>query len=178
MVGVCLLLATVLPFSELDYRVVADYDFNELTNTSGKVIACEDMLVDDLECFTGSYLRIPAYTNGIVQISVNTNKGHLVYNVGDKAAWNEIFIYARKTGSSPKTCLLFADLMDDNQIVEDCRVTITTNSACYRFAFDEPVENRRIMFHQRYDIKSTYLIWIDRIIFAREREHGFYFIIR
>lgn len=170
MVGVCLLLATVLPFSELDYKVVADYDFNELTNASGNSVEITDNFSALVPGFSGNKLYIPAMTNGVLQISSSSNRGHLICSNENVSADCTMFIRASKMNNTPQKTMLSIGptnvtvTFEMDWLEPIALSTVATDGSIIIQPNDETERNRRIL--------------IDRIIFAREREHGFYFIIR
>ena len=178
MVGVCLLLATVLPFSELDYRVVADYDFNELTNTGGNSIDITANFSALVPGFSGDKIYIPAKTNGILQISSSSAIGRLEYSTNETFNVDRMYVFARKPVASPDLWLMYADSVHDGATNNICVFDLTNEFEWYCVELNGLDADETLVLHQNLSISSSRRIWIDRIIFARERKHGFYFIIR
>lgn len=179
MVGVCLLLATVLPFSELDYRVVADYDFNELTNARGNSVEITDNFSALVPGFSGSKLYIPAMTNGVLQISSSSNRGRLICSNENVSADCTMFIRASKMNKTPQKTKLSIGPYGESPSGSATNLTVT-----FEMDWLEPVAlstvatDGSIIIQPNDETESNRRILIDRIIFARKREHGFYFIIR
>ena len=179
MVGVCLLLATALPFSELDYKVVADYDFNELTNTGGNSIEITDNFSALLPDFSGDKLYIPAKTNGVLQVSSSDKRGNLIYSGIGTDSNCVMFIRACKMNNTPQKTMLSIGPYDDMTGGNATNITIS-----FEMNWLEAIPlfgitgNSGIIIRPNDDKERNRRILIDRIIFARERKHGFYFIIR
>ena len=179
MVGVCLLLATVLPFSELDYKVVADYDFNELTNTSGNSVEITDNFSALVPGFSGNKLYIPAMTNGVLQISSSSNRGHLICSNENVSADCTMFIRASKMNKTPQKTKLSIGPYGESPSGSATNVTVTFEMDWLEpIALSTVATDGSIIIQPNDETESNRRILIDRIIFARRREHGFYFIIR
>lgn len=170
--------AAALPFDEYDYRVVADYDFDELSNPSGQVKDCSGMLVDGLACFSGEILRMPTNSTGIVQISVSSRIGFLEYNGKYAAPENVLHVRARKPKEKPGKWLFFADAISNGITNNLGTVSIGMDFEWYSFPLDSLNGGETISLHQDTSLSTERIILIDRIIFARKRNHGFYLIIR
>lgn len=60
---------------------VLEYDFNDFTNNNNSAKDITDDFTNSIPAFTGSTLiRLPAHTNGIIQISKDDTKGYLVHS--------------------------------------------------------------------------------------------------
>ena len=181
MVGVCLLLATALPFSELDYKVIADYDFEELTNTGGNSIDITANFSARVPGFSGDKIYIPANTNGVLQISSSSKRGHLIYSNENVGSDCTMFIRASKMHKTPIKTNISIGPYGESPSGLATNVTVT-----FEMDWLEPVPLSAvapdgsiiIQPNDETETESNRRILIDRIIFARKREHGFYFIIR
>lgn len=61
--------------------VAIEYDFNEFTNAKNSSVEITDSFTNAIPAFTGSSeIRLPASTNGIIQISKDDARGHLVHS--------------------------------------------------------------------------------------------------
>ena len=180
MVGVCLLLAAALPFGELDYRVVADYDFNELTNTNPKAtIDITGSISETIPDFSGERLYIPADTNGVLQISSSSRRGHLVCSNENVSADCTMFMRASKMNNTPKKTKISIGPYGENPSGLATNVTVTFEMDWLEpIALSTVATDGSIIIQPNDETESNRRILIDRIIFARKREHGFYFIIR
>ena len=172
-------LAAALPFSDIDFRTVADYDFSELTNTSGNSKACESCLTNSLSCFSGERLYIPSHTNGVIQISSTDHRGHLIYTGEAADGENVLFIRACKMSNTPKKTMLSI-----GPYGEDATGCATNVSISFEMDWLDAVplagvcDGGSLIIQPNDDKEGNRRILVDRIIFARRREHGFYFIIR
>jgi len=167
-----------LPFDVLDYRIAADYGFDGLSNPSGRVKDCAELLTGDLACFSGEYLRMPTNSTGIIQISVSENIGYLEYEASGDFEADMLYVRARKRNASPDKWLMYVDDVCDGATNELGVVDITLDFEWYAFALDGLKAGERLVLHQDLGISSRRIILIDRIIFARKKKHGFYIIIR
>lgn len=60
---------------------ILEYDFNEFTNSSGQASNITEKFTNSIPAFTGSsVVKLPAYTDGIIQISDGNGKGFLVHS--------------------------------------------------------------------------------------------------
>ena len=60
---------------------ILEYDFNDFTNNNDRAKDITDDFTNSIPAFTGSTLiRLPAHTNGIIQISKDDTKGYLVHS--------------------------------------------------------------------------------------------------
>ena len=60
---------------------ILEYDFNEFTNSSGQASSITEKFTNSIPAFTGSsVVKLPAYTDGIIQISDGNGKGFLVHS--------------------------------------------------------------------------------------------------
>lgn len=60
---------------------ILEYDFNDFTNNSGSATDITDDFTNSIPAFTGSALiRLPAHTNGIIQISKYNTRGYLLHS--------------------------------------------------------------------------------------------------
>ena len=60
---------------------ILEYDFNNFTNNSGSAKDITDDFTNSIPAFTGSTLiRLPAHTNGIIQISKYNTRGYLLHS--------------------------------------------------------------------------------------------------
>lgn len=179
MVGVCLLLAAVLPFSELDYKVVADYDFDELTNASGNSVEITDNFSALVPGFSGNKLYIPAMTNGVLQISSSSNRGHLICSNENVSADCTMFIRASKMNKTPQKTKLSIGPYGESPSGSATNVTVTFEMDWLEpIALSTVATDGSIIIQPNDETERNRRILIDRIIFARKREHGFYLIIR
>ena len=177
MVGVCLLLATVLPFSELDYKVVADYDFNELTNATTRASSCTNILFSAFDCFGGELLYTPAGTNGILQISA-TKQGYLTYAGDAVSPKNTIFITMCKAPNTAQKAALAVGWIYQATTNNILTVTPGCEMEPYEVPLSDVQPGSTLIIRPSDEVQRDRVFRIDRIIFARKREHGFYFIIR
>ena len=60
---------------------VLEYDFNDFMNNNDSSKDITDDFTNSIPAFTGSTLiRLPAHTNGIIQISKDNTRGHLIHS--------------------------------------------------------------------------------------------------
>lgn len=60
---------------------VLEYDFNDFTNNNDSAKDITDDFTNSIPAFTGSALiRLPAHTNGIIQISKDNTRGYLLHS--------------------------------------------------------------------------------------------------
>ena len=60
---------------------VLEYDFNDFTNNNDSAKDITDDFTNSIPAFTGSTLiRLPAHTNGIIQISKDNTRGYLLHS--------------------------------------------------------------------------------------------------
>ena len=172
--------STSLPFNEDEYKVIkgCDYDFDNLSNHTAKVIACETMLTDTLPCFSGDVLRLPTNTTGIIQISVSKKVGFLEYVANRDIYADHLFIRARKNKTSPQKWLMYVDDVYDGCTNSLGWVNISYDFEWYVFNLNNLKAGEKLVLHQDNSISTARIIWIDRIIFARKRKHGFCIFIR
>lgn len=180
MVGVCLLLATVLPFSELDYKVVADYGFEELVCNN------PEWMWTNLEDYPFSGVKVRVYTEqpGILLLSTTDTRGYLIMPPESRNEATTLFVYAKKYSNddfkseASKMPIAWTSEADPAKTNIFANVLIDTNF-CWCSAIDiSSISKDADLLINYGTVKSHRRVWIDRIIFARERKHGFYFIIR
>ena len=177
MVGISLLLATALPFSEMDYRIIADYDFDVLTNTTTRASSCTNVLFSAFDCFGGELLYTPAGTNGILQISA-TKQGYLTYAGDAVSPENTIFItMCRATNTALKAALAVGWIY---QAATNNILTVTPGREMepYEVPLSDVQPGSTLIIRPSDEVQRDRVFRIDRIIFARKRKHGFYIIIR
>ena len=60
---------------------ILEYDFNEFINSSGQASSITEKFTNSIPAFTGSsVVKLPAHTDGIIQISDGNGKGFLVHS--------------------------------------------------------------------------------------------------
>lgn len=177
--------STGLPFSVANNRILADYDFNELTNLSKSVKNCTGLLTNSLACFSGDMLRIPTNSIGVIQISTSSNRGFLRYN-GDVAASDTLFVLACKRPSSLKSLKLSIDRIAPGGITNNLQIAeLSTDFKWFEVHLDKANGQGTLIFqpcHSKgnsiiYTNGSNRVLLIDRIVFTRKRTHGFYITI-
>ena len=84
---------------------ILEYDFNDFTNNSGSATDITDDFTNAIPAFAGSSLiRLPANTNGIIQISKDTAKGYLVHSgFADYSSMSLAMSIRRPTSDHGKT---------------------------------------------------------------------------
>lgn len=84
---------------------ILEYDFNDFTNNSGSATDITDDFTNAIPAFAGSSLiRLPANTNGIIQISKDTTKGYLVHSgFADYSSMSLAMSIRRPTSDHGKT---------------------------------------------------------------------------
>ena len=84
---------------------VLEYDFNDFTNNSGSATDITDDFTNAIPAFAGSSLiRLPANTNGIIQVSKDTAKGYLVHSgFADYSSMSLAMSIRRPTSDHGKT---------------------------------------------------------------------------
>lgn len=84
---------------------ILEYDFNDFTNNSGSATDITDDFTNTIPAFAGSSLiRLPANTNGIIQISKDTAKGYLVHSgFADYSSMSLAMSIRRPTSDHGKT---------------------------------------------------------------------------
>lgn len=84
---------------------ILEYDFNDFTNNSGSATDITDDFTNAIPAFAGSSLiRLPANTNGIIQISKDTAKGYLVHSgFADYSSMSLTMSIRRPTSDHGKT---------------------------------------------------------------------------
>lgn len=179
MSGVCILLVAALPFSEMDYRLVADYDFSELSTSN---TSYEHFVPDKYGyAFSGVKIRMMAGSPGMLLLSTNDSRGYLIMPPESRNGGDALFLSAKK-------------FSDDDFKSENSRMPIAWTSGAETNEFARVLIETNFCWSAAIDISSipadadilinygtaqyNRKVWIDRIIFAKEREHGFYLIIR
>jgi hypothetical protein len=84
---------------------ILEYDFNDFTNNSGSATDITDDFTNAIPAFAGSSLiRLPANTNGIIQVSKDTAKGYLVHSgFADYSSMSLAMSIRRPTSDHGKT---------------------------------------------------------------------------
>ena len=84
---------------------ILEYDFNDFTNNSGGATDITDDFTNAIPAFAGSSLiRLPANTNGIIQVSKDTAKGYLVHSgFADYSSMSLAMSIRRPTSDHGKT---------------------------------------------------------------------------
>ena len=172
-------LATALPFSDFDYRIAADYDFSELTTSN---ISYENFVPSKYGyTFSGAKMRIMAGCPGMLLLSTTESRGYLIMPPESRNGAEALFVSAKKfsdddfKSENSKMPIVWVSGAETNELA---RVPLETNF-CWSAAIDiSSIPATADLLINYGSVKSNRRVWIDRIIFARKRRHGFRFIIR
>ena len=169
--------ATITPFAGDDWRIVFDYDFDEVVNETKTSKRYEPPFHEALSCFCGDMLYVPAQTNGVMQISSSSAQGYLAYTGEGATSENTLFLFACKLTTTKKVdlavdCVLGGETNNlavinldvDNMSWSEIGLEGVGKADTLLFRPDESARDSRIL--------------IDRIVFARKLDNAFYIIIK
>ena len=171
--------AAALPFDTYDYRVVADYDFCGIS-TSNKRYEYFAPSKYGYEFFAAR-VRIMADNPGMLLLSTEDNRGYLTMPPSSRNGADTLFISAKKfsdddfKSEKSQMPIVWSSGAETGNFAS---VQLDTNF-CWSGAVDfSSVPQDSDILINYGSVKSNRRVWIDRIIFARKRNHGFYLIIR
>ena len=128
---------------------LAEYDFSEFSNTGGNPKDVTDDLTNAIPAFAdSSFIYLPARSEGVIQISIDEKKGHLVHSGFDDCSNLSVVVSLKKPNASQGSDFGIAYLKDGitNEVAS---VALTTDFATNVVSLAQVPPGAPIVFNTR-----------------------------
>ena len=146
--------------------VTIEYDFNEFTNSQKSSVDITDSFTNTIPAFSGSSeIRLPASTNGIIQISKDGARGYFVHSRFADYSDMSLVISLRVPNDDSKKTFGVSYLAADGSTNQFCQVAMSTEFMTNTVSLASVPPNAPLLFNTDGTSDAKRVVYVDYMAF-------------
>lgn len=146
--------------------VTIEYDFNEFTNSQKSSVDITDSFTNTIPAFSGSSeIRLPASTNGIIQISKDGARGYFVHSRFADYSDMSLVISLRVPNEDSKKTFGVSYLAADGSTNQFCQVAMSTEFMTNTVSLASVPPNAPLLFNTDGTSDTKRVVYVDYMAF-------------
>jgi hypothetical protein len=147
--------------------VALEYDFNEFANTKSISVDITDSFTNTIPAFAGStVIRLPASTNGIIQISKDTARGHLVHSGFADCSGLSLIVSLRVPTDETRKTFGVSYLAADGSTNQFCQIAMGTEFKTNTVSLSSVPSSAPFIFNTDGVGSSKRVVYVDYMAFV------------